>query len=64
MGLTVFQGHDCTGTSIYNNATYTTTDASGNYEQVSGKPPYVGQFSAQTNVGSNLSNCINIDVTP
>ena len=39
VGLTVFSGHDCTGTVIYNNATYATTDASGNYEQVSGTPP-------------------------
>lgn len=63
VGLTVFQGHDCTGTSIYNDPTYTTTDASGNYSLESGTPPYSGPFSAETNVGSNLSNCINIDVT-
>jgi hypothetical protein len=65
VGLTVFNGHDCqTGTGFYNNATYTTTSASGNYSLMSGYPPYTGPFSAQTNVGGNLSNCINIDVTP
>ena len=30
---------------------------------MSGTPPGAGQYSARTNVGSNLSNCVNIAVT-
>ena len=64
MGLTVFNGHDCqTGTDFYNDPSYTSTDASGNYSLMSGYPPYSGPSSAETNIGNNLSNCINIDVT-
>ena len=64
VGLTVFHGYDCLiGQGFYTDASYTTTDASGNYSKESGTPPGAGQYSAQTNVGSNLSNCVNIPVT-
>ena len=64
MGLTVFHGSDCeTGQGFYTDPSYTTTDASGNYSKESGTPPGAGLYSARTNVGSNLSNCINIPVT-
>ena len=63
MGLTVFNGYGCAGTSAYSDPTYTTTDASGNYSEMSGKT-LTGQYSSRTSVGSNLSNCINITVVP
>ena len=64
VGLTVFHGPDCqTGQGFYIDPNYTTTDSSGNYSKPSGTPPGAGLYSARTNVGNNLSNCINIPVT-
>ena len=64
VGLKVFHGLDCTtGQGFYTDPSYTTTDASGNYSKESGTPPGAGLYSARTNVGSTLSNCINIPVT-
>ena len=63
VGLKVFHGSDCvTGQDFYTDPSYTTTDASGNYSKESGTPPGAGLYSARTNVGSKLSNCINIAV--
>ncbi len=63
VGLTVFHGDGCaTGTAFYTDPSYATTDTSGTYSKESGTPPGVGEYSAQTNVGSTLSNCINIPV--
>ena len=43
VGLTVFHGYDCLiGQGFYTDASYTTTDASGNYSKESGTPPGAG----------------------
>ena len=62
VGLTVFNGFGCTGAVAYNAASYTTTDASGKYSEMSGLTPVAGLYSSRTNVGSNLSNCVDIAV--
>jgi hypothetical protein len=60
VGLTVFDGYGCvTGMNVYSDPGYATTDASGNYSRMSGRTA-AGLYSARTNVGNNLSNCINL----
>ena len=61
VSLTVYGGYMCTGSPVFGPTSYFTTDSGGLFSALSGATS-TGQYSAQVNVGSTESNCVNVGV--